>query len=161
MKQKISPVVRMARIRALIRMTLVLIVLFIGGSVYVVTDNYLSVRAVEQAAFALAEQESLEKENWDKIENGIHLRTGLKDAEGLMTVVSNCTPCHSAKLLTQNRMTADGWAETIKWMQETQGLWGLGDNQEVIINYLVTNYPYKKKGRRPRLENIEWYELEL
>lgn len=96
----------------------------------------------------------------DKIENGIHLRTGLKEGKGLMETVNNCTNCHSAKLVTQNRMDANRWAATIDWMQETQNLWDLGKNEEVIINYLVTNYPIQKKGRRASLENIEWYELE-
>lgn len=99
-------------------------------------------------------------ENWDKIENGIHLRTGLKEGVGLMETVNNCTNCHSAKLITQNRMDANRWAATIDWMQETQNLWDLGKNEAIIINYLVTNYPVKKKGRRAALENIEWYELE-
>lgn len=101
-----------------------------------------------------------EDENWDKIENGIHIRTGLKEGKGLMETVNNCTNCHSAKLVTQNRMDANRWAATIDWMQETQNLWDLGKNEEVIINYLVTNYPIQKKGRRASLENIEWYELE-
>lgn len=96
----------------------------------------------------------------DRIENGIHVRTGLVDAEGLMTVVNNCTNCHSSKLVTQNRMTAERWNETIKWMQETQNLWDLGRNQEVIVNYLVTNYPPKAKGRRMVLTDIDWYDLE-
>jgi hypothetical protein len=77
----------------------------------------------------------------DRIENGIHVRTGLIDAENLMVVVTNCTNCHSAKLVTQNRMTAEGWSETIKWMQETQNLWDLMGNQELIANYLVKNHP--------------------
>ena len=96
----------------------------------------------------------------DRIENGIHVRTGLKDAEGLMTVVNNCTNCHSAKLITQNCMSADRWNATIKWMQETQNLWDLGDNQEIIVNYLVTQYPQENFGRRKALTNIEWYALE-
>ena len=95
----------------------------------------------------------------DRIENGIHVRTGLIDAEGLMTVVNNCTNCHSSKLLIQNRMNAERWNATIKWMQETQNLWELGKNQEIIVNYLVTNYPPKDKGRREILTNIDWYEL--
>ena len=99
-------------------------------------------------------------EDDDKIENGIHLRTGLKEGVGLMETVNNCTNCHSAKLVTQNRMDATRWAATIDWMQETQNLWDLGKNEEIIINYLVTNYPIKKKGRRAALENIEWYDLE-
>lgn len=101
-----------------------------------------------------------EVDDFDKIENGIHVRTGLIEADGLMTVVNNCTNCHSAKLVTQNRMNAERWIATIKWMQETQNLWDLGKNEEIIVNYLVTNYPVKKKGRREVLSNIEWYDLE-
>jgi len=95
----------------------------------------------------------------DKIENGIHLRTGLKDAKGLMTVVNNCTNCHSAKLVIQNRMNKERWDATIRWMQDTQNLWDLGDNQKVIVDYLVTNYPVLEKSRREHLSNITWYEI--
>ena len=101
-----------------------------------------------------------EEDDYDKIENGIHLRTGLKDAEGLMTVVNNCTNCHSAQLVIQNRMNRERWKATILWMQETQNLWDLGKNEDIIVDYLVSNYPPKKKGRREILENIEWYVLE-
>jgi len=95
----------------------------------------------------------------NEIVNGIHLRTGLIDSEGLMTVVANCTACHSAQLIIQNRMNRERWDATIRWMQETQNLWDLGDNQEVIVNYLIKNYPVTSKGRRGSLQNIEWYEL--
>lgn len=98
-------------------------------------------------------------EDEDKIENGIHLRTGLVDANGLMIVVNNCTNCHSAKLVIQNRMNKERWNATIKWMQETQNLWDLGGNQEIIVNYLVSNYPPEEKGRRMNLSNIDWYAL--
>lgn len=138
-----------------------LLLIIIAGGVYLIRDTHLKNAAYEAtlATQVVEEDDDFNEEDWDKIENGIHVRTGLKDAEGLMTVVSNCTSCHSAKLLTQNRMSAARWDETIKWMQETQGLWELGGNKEIIINYLVTNYPSKKKGRRLKLENIEWYEL--
>ncbi len=99
-------------------------------------------------------------EDINKIENGVHVRTGLIDAEGLMTVVNNCTNCHSSKLVIQNRMNEERWNATIKWMQETQNLWDLGDQQEVIVNYLVANYPPKAVGRRGNLSEIEWYVLE-
>lgn len=104
--------------------------------------------------------EVISKNDPDKIENGIHLRTGLVEAEGLMVVVNNCTGCHSSKLIIQNRMNKERWNETIKWMQETQNLWDLGMNQEVIVNYLVNNYPPKKKGRRENLKDVDWYVLE-
>ena len=100
-----------------------------------------------------------EEDDYDKIENGIHVRTGLLEAEGLTEVVNNCTNCHSAKLVMQNRMNKERWIATIRWMQETQNLWDLGNNEEIIVNYLVTNYPPMKKGRREILTNIEWYEL--
>ena len=95
----------------------------------------------------------------DRIENGIHVRTGFIEAEGLMTVVNNCTNCHSAQLIIQNRMNTERWNATIKWMQETQNLWDLGGNQEIIVNYLVTNYPVIDTGRRENLTNINWYIL--
>ena len=101
-----------------------------------------------------------QEDDYDKIENGIHVRTGLIDAPGLMETVTNCTNCHSAKLVTQNRMSAERWKATIRWMQETQNLWDLGKNEDVIINYLVENYPPKTSRRREILSEIEWYVLE-
>ncbi len=95
----------------------------------------------------------------DRIENGIHVRTGLVEADGMMLVVNNCTNCHSSKIVTQNRMTTERWNATIKWMQDTQNLWDLGRNQELIVNYLVSNYPPVAKGRRMALADIDWYDL--
>ena len=95
----------------------------------------------------------------DKIENGIHVATGLKDAPGVDLVIQNCTNCHSAKLVTQNRMSKERWNATIRWMQKTQNLWELGDKQEIIVDYLVANYPVEDKGRRASLADIEWYKL--
>ena len=103
---------------------------------------------------------NLTKEDANKIENGIHVRTGLIDAEGLKTVVDNCTVYHSSQLVIQNRMNKETWNATIRWMQETQNLWPLGEKQEVIVDYLVKNYPPIEKGRRANLEEIEWYPLE-
>ncbi|WP_350289230.1 monoheme cytochrome C [uncultured Croceitalea sp.] len=98
--------------------------------------------------------------DFDKIENGIHLRTGFVEGDGLMLVVNNCTNCHSAKLVTQNRMSKERWLATIRWMQETQNLWDLGLNEEPIVNYLATYYAPTEEGRRKNLNAIEWYELE-
>jgi len=95
----------------------------------------------------------------NRIENGVHLRTGLVEAPGLTETVNNCTTCHSAKLVVQNRMSAARWHATIRWMQETQNLWDLGENEEIIVNYLVTNYPPEEKGRRSVLKDIDWYQL--
>ncbi len=105
------------------------------------------------------EEEKIEIDE-DRIENGIHVTTGLIAKDGYMTVVNNCTSCHSAKLVTQNRMNTERWNTTIKWMQDTQGLWDLGGNQKIIVNYLVENYPVEDKGRRENLKNINWYDLQ-
>ncbi|MFS4468411.1 monoheme cytochrome C [Maribacter sp. 2210JD10-5] len=94
------------------------------------------------------------------VENGVHVRTGLVDGDGLQETVNNCTNCHSAKLIIQNRMTAEQWHATIRWMQEKQGLWDLGENEDIIVNYLTKYYPLAKKGRRQVLTNIDWYKLE-
>ncbi|WNH09601.1 monoheme cytochrome C [Thalassobellus suaedae] len=140
------------------RLLMLLLALFVitGGLIlyYMSNPSFFDFKS-EPETIAVAPVEIDE----DRIENGIHVRTGLVDAEGLMLVVNNCTNCHSAKLVTQNRMTAERWNTTIKWMQETQNLWDLGRNQEVIVNYLVTNYPPKAIGRRAVLTDIDWYEL--
>lgn len=96
----------------------------------------------------------------DAVENGIHLRTGLIVADGFREVINNCTNCHSASLVIQNRMDAKGWEATIRWMQETQNLWDLGEKEAVIIKYLVANYPVENKGRREPLQPIQWYRLD-
>jgi hypothetical protein len=108
---------------------------------------------ITPAADAVAEQ----------VRDGIHIETGLIFAEGFETVRANCTGCHSAKLITQNRSSREGWAEMINWMQATQGLWELGDNKPVILDYLAEHYAPKPMGRRANLplESIEWYILDL
>ena len=147
---------RLAQAIRLVMLSVLSLVLLIGMLLgYYAIDPTFSMlsSSLEPIATTVVEDEN-------KIENGIHVRTGLVDAEGLMTVVNNCTNCHSSKLIIQNRMDEERWNATIQWMQETQNLWPLGKNQEVIVNYLVTNYPPKSKGRRENLSNIEWYELE-
>ncbi|NRB63092.1 MAG: hypothetical protein HRU40_08740 [Saprospiraceae bacterium] len=107
-------------------------------------------------------QRQMEAEQ-EKIENGIHLATGLKVAEGWDVVRTTCTGCHSAALVTQNKATYSGWKEMIVWMQETQGLWDLGENEEVILAYLTNHYAPNEAGRRSGLniEDIEWYILDF
>lgn len=94
------------------------------------------------------------------VENGIHVETGFVYDDGIEAVITSCTPCHSAKLVTQNRATKEGWLGIIRWMQETQNLWDLGKNETIILDYLAKHYAPKEKGRRENLTDIEWYELE-
>ena len=81
------------------------------------------------------------------------------EGEGRALVVANCTGCHSARLVTQNRATKEGWISMIRWMQETQNLWDLGPNEAPIVEYLAKYYAPEQVGRRAPLSEIEWYEL--
>lgn len=119
------------------------------------TAESTTIKIVESSDYV----EVPEEDDFDKIENGVHLRTGFVEGDGLILVVQHCTSCHSAKLVTQNRMSKEKWLATIRWMQETQNLWDLGLNEEPILNYLSTYYAPNEVGRRANLANIEWYEL--
>ncbi len=96
----------------------------------------------------------------EQVKDGIHQPTGLIAGEGLELVVNNCTNCHSAKLIIQNRGDQEHWEGLIRWMQQTQGLWDLGENKKQIVAYLAKNYAPERNGRRVPLTEIEWYELE-
>lgn len=92
--------------------------------------------------------------------DGKDLATGLLAGEGLELVKANCTNCHSSALILQNRFTREDWHAKIIWMQETQGLWELGESESIILDYLAANYaPEPPQGRRMPLSGIEWYEL--
>lgn len=74
--------------------------------------------------------------------------TGLVRESGFEAVSVHCTVCHSARLITQNRANREGWLAMIRWMQATQGLWPLGDQESLILDYLATNYSARPSGRR-------------
>ncbi len=104
---------------------------------------------------------AITKENVEvaQIEGGIHQPTGFIADQGYKVVVANCTGCHSSQLVIQNRASREGWKNMITWMQATQNLWDLGDQEEQILNYLAKHYAPVDQGRRKPLANIEWYEL--
>ena len=101
--------------------------------------------------------------NNEKVVNGIHVATGLVYDKNFQVVRASCTSCHSAKLVTQNRATRDGWKQMIRWMQATQGLPDLGKQEVKILDYLAKNYAPDDVGRRKVLDQseIEWYTLNL
>ena len=85
--------------------------------------------------------------------------TGLIVSEHLNLVIANCTGCHSSKLITQFHTDRQGWLEKIRWMQQKQKLWDLGESEPKILDYLAKNYPLSEKvNRRAALKNIEWYK---
>lgn len=107
----------------------------------------------------VVEQKPSEQNELVQNSTQIHQPSGLIIDEGLGLVIANCTSCHSAKLVTQNRATREGWESTIRWMQATQNFWDLGENEEAILDYLARNYAPQQLGRRAPLEITDWYEL--
>ena len=63
---------------------------------------------------------------------------------------AHCASCHSAKLVTQNRMDRSGWEDTIRLMQAEHGLWELGAAESVILDYLTLYYGPAKSASRVR-----------
>lgn len=145
-----------------VRRLLVIICCFVGiitsVAIYLVVDPELSAFKSSPDNLKMVTV-PIEGDDFDTIENGIHIATGFVDAPGMMETVQNCTTCHSSKLIIQNRMSKERWVTTIRWMQESQNLWDLGKNEDIIIDYLVTNYPPQEVGRRANLSNLDWYTL--
>lgn len=78
--------------------------------------------------------------------------SGLKMNNGWELVRDNCTACHSARLITQQRGGIDYWLGLIRWMEATQGLRRLPvETEENLIAYLATNYPARTSRRRAPL----------
>lgn len=151
--------------QALIFLISMCLIMSIGVIAHTLWGDTLAGWLAKEPVFAQSNQSSRSESDpaeEDRIENGIHVATGLVVAEGFEVVRATCTACHSAKLVTQNAATREGWEEMIRWMQRTQGLWELGDKEEVILDYLAENYAPEEVGRRANLdvEAIEWYILE-
>jgi hypothetical protein len=76
-------------------------------------------------------------------------------------VMANCSGCHSTRLVTQNRMSLEGWLHTIRWMQEKHNLWDLGDGETKIVAYLGKHYgvpdlpPRRPPLNQPPLDDKE------
>jgi len=80
---------------------------------------------------------------------GIDPATGFKMTGDWELVRGNCTACHSAKLITQQRGTAQQWLTMIRWMQKKQNLWHFDPvTEDRIITYLAENYPPEAARRR-------------
>ena len=106
-------------------------------------DNYLNRPQFSEIQRAALQKRSKKRqgENQELVKNGIHLSTGMAYDENFKVVRAACTYCHSPKLITQNRATRDGWQQMIRWMQKTQGLWELGVNEPIILDYLEKKLP--------------------
>lgn len=86
--------------------------------------------------------------------------TGLVLAPGLDLVRAHCTSCHSSKLILQYRTSRQGWLDKIRWMQQKQNLWELGEAEPVILDYLAKHYPaIEKTDRRAPIKGVNWFKL--
>lgn len=78
--------------------------------------------------------------------------TGLAIDTGWELASAHCGACHSHRLVTAQRGDAEFWRRTIRWMQKTQNLWQIPEDQEqILIDYLARNYNETDWGRRPAL----------
>lgn len=148
-------------VRVLIILTSLLVIVTAGTLIYVTVGKDLTwpepLPTVTYRPSPTLPADDLETANL-----GINAASGLALGPGFKLVKQNCTVCHSAKLITQNRATREGWATMIDWMQAKQGLWELGENEPAILDYLATHYGVPENvGRRSNLEEIEWYVLDL
>lgn len=85
--------------------------------------------------------------------------TGLAIDDQLRLVKSHCTACHSSKLILQSHFPREKWIERIRWMQQTQNLWDLGESEPAILAYLTKHYgPVERTfdGRREPLNAVPW-----
>jgi hypothetical protein len=84
-------------------------------------------------------------------------RTGLVRADGFELIVSRCTRCHTARIITQTRSSREQWLGMIRWMQLTQGLEELEPGVEAaILDYLERHYgieprPFRRAPLPPEL----------
>lgn len=91
---------------------------------------------------------------------GIDMTGGFIEEGDYQLVRAQCTVCHSSKLVLQNRATREGWEKMIRWMQASQRLWDLGENEPKILDYLAKYYGPVDQGRRAPLKVDGWYEVE-
>lgn len=65
----------------------------------------------------------------------------LKVAPGVEATFYNCTACHSERLVAQQGMTRDHWADLMVWMVEEQGMHDIPDDEmNTILDYLAEHY---------------------
>ena len=84
---------------------------------------------------------------------------GLPPGEGVDLVLENCTACHSTEIIQENHMSREAWDKTITWMQEKQGLWELGKDRKIILDYLSKAQGLEKNIAGVREDN-QMYEFD-
>ena len=91
----------------------------------------------------------------------IDASSGLINAPGFELVKSQCTVCHSGSLIVSQRLGGKEWVRMIRWMQEEQGLWSLGNLEEPIVRYLTKHYGVSVNfNRRRKLLNKDIFSTD-
>lgn len=65
-------------------------------------------------------------------------------------VYYSCVPCHSMKIVLQQRLDRETWDEVLVWMRENGGMPALDPkDREAILDYLAKHYsPERPRERR-------------
>lgn len=106
---------------------------------------------VAEADIETNNTKSMTNSSKEHVQPAVDPQSGLVKAEGFNLVLAHCSACHSTSLITQNAMSRERWLETIRWMQNTQKLWPLGEAEPLILDYLSAWYGPKKSARRAPL----------
>lgn len=65
----------------------------------------------------------------------------LVDRPGVEETFAFCTACHSERIIAQQGLTRDGWAELFVWMREDQGMGEIPEPERTrILDYLSKHY---------------------
>jgi hypothetical protein len=81
------------------------------------------------------------KADESKVAVALDPTTGMKMADGWELVRTHCNACHSPQQYLTQKGTESTWTETIRWMQQSGGLWPLDHaTEKTIISYLSSNY---------------------
>lgn len=158
-EDKIPDLLKLAKIKINISVGILVFICLLILQHYVFPDIFKEKVDVQEVVLTEDEYVPMFEVDSAEIENGIHIPSGLIVDDGFEVVMGTCGACHSLSLVTQNRADRAGWKDIIVWMQETQKLWDLGDQEDIILDYLAKNYAPENSGRRKNLENIEWYNL--
>ncbi|WP_085907603.1 hypothetical protein [Kiloniella majae] len=66
---------------------------------------------------------------------------GLVAGPGQEEVLIYCSACHSTRIVQQQGLSRDEWAETLEWMEEDQGMSEIEEpDLTLILDYLAKNY---------------------
>lgn len=107
--------------------------------------NLIKISLVAMLSFGLANAAEAKKQHDPE--------SGLIIADGFDQTKAHCTVCHSAKFITQTGKSEKNWIDSIRWMQNTQGLWDLGEDEKIVVGYLAKNYPETIVSRRANIKS--------